>query len=70
MEDEIVEVDQLAFQPKTGAGVSEVGAGDPPVADRAFGQALVEPGQRILGGRECRFPLPISIVDRHVLAEV
>ena len=52
VEHEIVEVDQLAVEPQTGAGVGEVGAGDPAVADRAFGEPLVEPGERILGGGE------------------
>ena len=52
VENEIFEVDQLAVQPQAGAGVGEVGARDPAVADRAFGQAFVEPGQRVLGGGE------------------
>ncbi len=53
-------MDKLTFEPKTGTGVGEVGPGDPAVTDRAFGQALVEAGERVLGGRECRFYLPIS----------
>ena len=52
VEHEIFEVDQLAFEPQAGRGVAEVGAGDPAVADRAFGEALVEPGERVLGGGE------------------
>ena len=70
VENEVVKVDELALQPQTGTGVIEVSPRNPAVADRAFGQPFVEPGQRILGRRQCRFPLPISIVDRHVLAEV
>ena len=52
VENEIVEVDEFAVEPQAGAGVGEVGAGDKAVADRAFGEPLVEPGQRILGGGE------------------
>ena len=52
VEHEVVEVDQLAVEPQAGRGVGEVGARDPPLADRAFGQPLVEPGERILGGGE------------------
>ncbi len=64
-ENEVVEVDELAFQPQSGAGVGEVGAGDPAVADRALGEALVEPAQRILGGGErCRFYFPISSAQK------
>lgn len=61
MENEVLKMDKLTFEPKTGTGVGEVGPGDPAVTDRAFGQALVEAGERVLGGRErCRFYLPIS----------
>ena len=52
VEHEVVEVDQLAVEPQAGRGVGEVGPGDPAVADRAFGEPLVEPGERILGGGE------------------
>ena len=52
VEHEVVEVDQLAVQPQAGSGVGEMGAGDKTGADRAFGEALVEAGERILGGGE------------------
>ena len=52
VEHEVVEVDQLTVEPQAGRGIGEVGARDPPLADRAFGQALVEAGERILGGGE------------------
>ena len=52
VENEIVEMDQFAVQPQTGAGVGEVGARNPAVADRAFGEPFVEPGERILGDGE------------------
>jgi hypothetical protein len=56
VENEVVEVDELAFQPQSGTGVGEVGPGDPAVADRAFGQPLVQPGERVLrGGERCGF---------------
>ena len=51
MENEVLKMDKLTFEPKTGTGVGEVGPGDPAVTDRAFGQALVEAGERVLGGR-------------------
>ena len=52
MENQIFDVDELAVEPQAGTGVGEVGAGDKAGADRAFGEPLVEPGQRILGGGE------------------
>jgi hypothetical protein len=36
----------------TGAGIGIMGARDPAVADRACGEALVEPRQRIFGSGE------------------
>src|SRR3954447_22317967 len=48
VENQIFEVDQLAFQPQTGARVSIMCARNPAVADRALGQAFVEPGKRVL----------------------
>jgi hypothetical protein len=60
VEDEVVEVDERALQPQAGAGVAEVGPGDPALLDRAFGEPLVEPGQGILGDGEragCRTAL-------------
>jgi len=52
MENQIFEVDELAVQPQAGSGVGEVGAGDKTGADRAVGEAFVEPGEGILGGGE------------------
>src|SRR5262249_53934087 len=49
VEDEVVEVDERALEPQTGAGVGEVSPGDEAGADRALGKALVEPSQCILG---------------------
>jgi len=46
---EVLEVDELAFEGERRAGVSEMGPGDPAVADRARSQPLVEPRQRVLG---------------------
>ena len=43
---EVVEVDQLAVEPQAGRGIGEVGARDPPLADRAFGEPLIEAGER------------------------
>jgi len=40
VQNEILEVDELALEPQTGAGV-EVGPRDPSVADRASGETLV-----------------------------
>ncbi|MGY4363660.1 hypothetical protein ACVW0J_010217 [Bradyrhizobium sp. i1.7.7] len=52
MENQIFEMDQLAFQPQAGAGVGIMCARNPAVADRALGQAFVEPGKRVLGDGE------------------
>ena len=52
VENQIFEVDQLTFEPQTGAGIGIMGARDPALADRAFGEPLVEPGERIFGGGE------------------
>ena len=38
VENQIFEVDEFALEPQTGAGVGIMGARDPAVADRAFGQ--------------------------------
>ena len=64
VEHEIVEVDQFAVEPQAGRGVGKVGAGDTAVADRAFGEPLVEPGQRILGGGERAGELWPTAADR------
>lgn len=54
-------MDEFALEPQTGAGVGEMSPRDPALPDRAFGQPLVEAGERILGGGEwCRFYFPIS----------
>jgi hypothetical protein len=55
VEHEVIEVDKFAVKPQTGAGVGEVRPADRAVADRAFGQPLVEAGNSIFGGRECGF---------------
>lgn len=52
VEDKVVEVDEFAVEPQTGAGVGEVHPADRAVAYWAFGQPLVEAGERILGGGE------------------
>ena len=52
VEHEVVEVDQFAVEPQAGRGIGEVGARDPPLADRAFGEPLIEAGERVLGGGE------------------
>jgi hypothetical protein len=46
----VLEMHELAFEPERGAGVGEVGARHPPLPDRAFGEALVEPCQCVLRG--------------------
>jgi hypothetical protein len=58
VEDEVLDMDELAFDPERGDGVVEMRALDPAVAHRRMGQALVETGQKL--GR-CRFHFPISI---------
>ncbi|WP_456639293.1 hypothetical protein [Bradyrhizobium sp. USDA 10063] len=52
MENEIFEMDELAFEPQTARSVGEMNPADSALADRAFGEALVEAGPRILGGGE------------------
>ena len=51
---EVFEVDELACEVQTGTGVGVMGAGGPAVANGAGGETLVEPCERILGGRERR----------------
>lgn len=46
VENEVVEVNELAFEPQAGAGVGEVRASDAAVADWALDEALVEPRER------------------------
>ncbi|MBM2712830.1 hypothetical protein JQK88_16675 [Mesorhizobium caraganae] len=55
MQDEVLEVDQLALEPQRGGRVSKVLALDGPFADRRTGQPLVDPRQNL-----CRFYFPIS----------
>ncbi len=50
VEHEVVEVDELAFQPQAGRSFGIMCAGDKTGADRAFGEAFVKAGERILGG--------------------
>ncbi|CEG10444.1 hypothetical protein BN961_03884 [Afipia felis] len=47
VENEILQMDEFALQPQSGAGVGEVRSADPPVADWALGQPLVEARERI-----------------------
>ena len=54
MQHEVLEADELAGEPETGAGVLEMGPGDKTFSDRARPYALIEPGERILGGGEQR----------------
>ena len=49
---EVFDVDELAFEQERGAGVGEMGPGDPAIADRARSQPLVETGERVLGTRK------------------
>lgn len=51
VENEIIEVDEFAFEPKARAGVGKVSPANPALPNWAFGEPLVEPGQRVLGGR-------------------
>jgi hypothetical protein len=50
VENEIIQVDEGAVEPQTGAGVGEVRPRAPAVADWTLGQPLVEPRERIFGG--------------------
>ena len=52
VEHEVVEVDELAFEPHCSAGIGEVGPRGPSLPDRALCEALVEPGECVLGGGE------------------
>ena len=52
VENEIFEVDQLAFEPQAGRGIGIMCARDPAIADRAFCQPLVKAGERIFGSGE------------------
>jgi hypothetical protein len=50
VEDEILELDQLAFGPQRSAGLSKIGPRDKAVADRAIAQAFIEPRQGVIRG--------------------
>ena len=52
MQDEVLEADERAGEPEAGAGVLEMGPADKTLGDRARPDALIEAGERILGGRE------------------
>lgn len=57
VQDKVLEVDELAFEPERAGSVGEVLALDKTVADGGTSQPLVKAGQN-LGG--CRFYFPIS----------
>jgi hypothetical protein len=46
VEDEIFEMDEFAVDPEGRAGIGEVGALDPPLADRRAGDALIQTRER------------------------
>src|SRR5208282_554088 len=52
MQHQILEADELADEPQAGAGVLEMGPADKTLGDRARPYALIEAGERILGGGE------------------
>ena len=54
VENEVFNVDELAGEPQTVAGVGEMGSGDPTIPDRAARQSLVEPGDSVFGRRKRR----------------
>jgi hypothetical protein len=49
---QILEVDELAREPQTGAGIGEVRPRCPTLLDGAVDEPLVEPGEGIFGDRE------------------
>jgi hypothetical protein len=51
VEDEVVQRHELALGPKGGAGFRGIGPGEDAGADGRGAQPLVEPGERIIGGR-------------------
>jgi hypothetical protein len=59
VQDEVLDVDELAHEPKRGGRIGKMLALDGAVADRRAGQALVEPRQGFGG---CGFYLRISIL--------
>ena len=52
MQHQILETHEVAGEPEAGAGVLEMGPADKPRGDRARPYALIEAGERILGGGE------------------
>jgi len=52
MEDEIFERDEFAGEPKGGAGVVEMRALAETLAQRASGEAFIEPGEGVFGLRD------------------
>lgn len=54
VQNEILEMDEFAGEPDAVAGVRKMRSGDPALPDRALGQPLVEPGDRILSCCEGR----------------
>ena len=52
MQHQVLEADELAGEPEAGAGVLEMGPADKTLGDRARPYALIEAGERILGGGE------------------
>ena len=52
MQHQVLEADELAGEPEAGAGVLEMGPADKTLGDRARPDALIEAGERILGGGE------------------
>ena len=52
MENEVLERHEGALGPEGGAGLGGIGPGEDAGADRAFPQPLVEPGERVVGGRQ------------------
>ena len=54
MEDEVLEMEELAGKPERKASVGKMPAGEKTVAQRAFVEALVEAGGDVLGGGDRR----------------
>ena len=52
MQHQVLEADEVAGEPEAGAGVLEMGPADKTLGDRARPYALIEAGERILGGGE------------------
>ena len=52
MQHQVLEADEVAGEPQAGAGVLEMGPADKTLGDRARPDALIEAGERILGGGE------------------